>query len=174
MNCRPGRCRLSLIHCLLRRQAPCKRFGVVPCMTHLCQDRIATVTPRWKLRGFPGSAGISSRMPRPVDSGGPPHPSPKRVLLCCLRCTLKPSASATSFTKLYQHFRERDLPYGLRDSLSTLSPSCSPCLAAVLRHGPKTRYGWVASPYPTGTSTPQDAPSFARRDNALLTGKLGA
>jgi len=45
------------------------------------------------------------------------------------------------------------------------SPSCSPCLAAGLRHGPKIRYGWVASPYPTGTFTPQDAPSFARRDN---------
>jgi hypothetical protein len=28
-----------------------------------------------------------------------------------------------------------------------------------------TRYGWVASPYPTGTSTPQETPSFARRDN---------
>ncbi len=28
-------------------------------------------------------------------------------------------------SKLYQRFRERDLPYGLQDSLSTLSPSCS-------------------------------------------------
>jgi len=34
-----------------------------------------------------------------------------------------------------------------------------------LRHGPKTRYGWMASPYPTGTFTLQDTPSFARRDN---------
>ena len=57
-------------------------------------------------------------------------------------------------SKLYQHFRERDLPYGLQDSLSTLRPFCSPCLPAVLRHGPKTRYGWVASPCPTGTFTP--------------------
>ena len=31
-------------------------------------------------------------------------------------------------SKLYQHFRERGLPYGLQDSLPTLSPSCSlPC-----------------------------------------------
>jgi hypothetical protein len=30
-----------------------------------------------------------------------------------------------------------------------------------------TRYGWVASPYPTGTCTPQETPSFARRDNVL-------
>jgi hypothetical protein len=28
-----------------------------------------------------------------------------------------------------------------------------------------TRYGWVASPYPTGTCTPQETPGFARRDN---------
>ena len=34
-----------------------------------------------------------------------------------------------------------------------------------LRHGRKTRYGWVASPYPTGTFTPQEAPSLSRRDN---------
>jgi len=42
-------------------------------------------------------------MPRPEDSGGPPHPCLKHLLLvpnwvslCCLRCTLKPSASAIS------------------------------------------------------------------------------
>ena len=29
-------------------------------------------------------------------------------------------------SKLYQHFRERDLPYGLQDSLSTLHLTCSP------------------------------------------------
>jgi hypothetical protein len=29
-------------------------------------------------------------------------------------------------SKLYQHFRERDLPYGLQDTLSTLHLSCSP------------------------------------------------
>ena len=34
-----------------------------------------------------------------------------------------------------------------------------------LRHRRKTRYGWVANPYPTGTFTLQDMPSFARRDN---------
>jgi hypothetical protein len=41
----------------------------------------------------------------------------------------KPSASATSaFSKLYQHFRVRGHPCGLQDTLSTLRPSCSPCL----------------------------------------------
>jgi len=38
----------------------------------------------------------------------------------------------------------------------------------------KTRYGWVANPYPSGTFTRQEASSFAWRTNALLTGKLGA
>jgi len=28
----------------------------------------------------------------------------------------------------------------------------------------------VANPYPTGTFTPQNTPSFPRRDNAMLTG----
>jgi hypothetical protein len=51
--------------------------------------------------------------------------SPKRMFLCCLRRTLKPSASAICISKLYQHFRERGLPYGLQDALPTLSPSCS-------------------------------------------------
>jgi hypothetical protein len=67
-------------------------------------------------------------------------------------------------SKLYQHFRERGLPYGLQDALSTLSPSCS-SPSQQLRHGPKTRLGWVANPYPTGTFTLQDAPSFAQRDD---------
>lgn len=44
---------------------------------------------------------------------------------------LTPSASATTpISKLYQHFRERGLPYGLQDSLSTLHMSCSPHAAA--------------------------------------------
>ena len=39
----------------------------------------------------------------------------------------------------------------------------SPILFTVsprLRHGRKTRYGWVAHPYPTGTFTLQETPSF--------------
>ena len=42
---------------------------------------------------------ISSCMPRPDDSAGSPHPSPRRVLLCCLRCALKPSASGTDLVE---------------------------------------------------------------------------
>jgi len=33
-------------------------------------------------------------------------------------------------------------------------------ILALLRIGRKTRYGWLAKPYPTGTFTLQDTPSF--------------
>jgi len=83
-----------------------------------------------------------------------------------------PSACVTTLgdrnkliSERYQHFRERGLPCGLHDSLCTLHLFCSPRIAE-LRHRRNTRYGWVANPYPTGTCTPQDAPSFAWRANA--------
>ncbi len=79
---------------------------------------------------------------------------------------LKPSASAIAIAKLYQHFRVRDHPCGLQDTLSTLRPSCSPRVPSRLRHGRKTRYGWMAHPYPTGSFTLQETPSFSWRDNA--------
>src|SRR2546425_9574969 len=91
------------------------------------------------------------------------------MVLCCLRCALKPSASATSaISKLYQHFRGHGSPYGLQDTLSTLRPFCSLQASLRLRHGRKTRYGWVASPYPTGTFTLLETPSLSWRDNARL------
>jgi hypothetical protein len=42
---------------------------------------------------------ISTCMPRPDDSAGSPQPSPSRLLLCCLRCALKPSASRTDYVE---------------------------------------------------------------------------
>ena len=87
---------------------------------------------------------------------------------------VRSSASATiPLSKLYQHFRERGLPYGLQDSLSTLHLSCSPHTAR-LRHRRKTRYGWVANPYPTGTFTLIDTPDLAWRETGSdLTGLTG-
>ena len=69
-------------------------------------------------------------------------------------------------SKLSPHFRVRGHPYGLQDTLSTLRPSCSPCASPRLRHGRKTRYGWLARPYPPGTFTRQETPSFSWRDHA--------
>ena len=85
-------------------------------------------------------------------------------------------------------FGNHGVPYGLHDSLCTLREVCSmmivrrqessvsgfplPCLKDLhtlslhVRRSRNTRYGWVASPYPTGTFTLQDTPSFAWRANA--------
>ncbi len=96
------------------------------------------------------------------------HNLAKSVALMLPSGALKPSASAIAMSKLYQHFRVRGHPYGLQDALSTLRPSCSPQASLRLRHGRKTRYGWVASPSPTGTFTLQETPSLSWRDNASL------
>ena len=91
-------------------------------------------------------------------------PSPFRYFLCCLRCTLKLSASATNLSRSCTSTSGRASP--LRPT--GFSVYASPVLFTALqrlRHGRKTRYGWVASPYPTGTFTPQDTPSFSRREN---------
>jgi hypothetical protein len=51
----------------------------------------------------------------------------------------------------------------------------SPILFAVsprLRHGRKTRYGWVASPYPTGTFTLLETPSLSWRCSACACGSV--
>jgi len=69
-------------------------------------------------------------------------------------------------------FRGHGAPYGLHDALCTLRLSCSPTFHQ-LRHRRNTRYGWVASPYPTGTCTPQDTPGFAWRANACHQRFLG-
>src|SRR5262249_12579620 len=104
-------------------------------------------------------------MPRPEDSGGPApprHSGGARVAFGSVQ-TL---GVRKALSKLYQPFRVRGHPCGLQDSLSTLRPSCSPRVPPRLRHGRKTRYGWVARPYPTGTCTLQETPSFSWRENA--------
>jgi hypothetical protein len=95
------------------------------------------------------------------------HPCHSGYLSCCLRCTLKPSASATNSSRSCTSTSGRASP--LRPT--GFSVYASPVLFTAfqrLRHGRKTRYGWVASPYPTGTFTPQETPSLSRRDNALI------
>src|SRR5215831_3084814 len=78
---------------------------------------------------------------------------------------LKPSASAPRLVEAVP---------ALQGARSPLRPTgyavyASPLLFAVfprLRLGRKTRYGWVASPYPTGTFTLPEMPSLSWRDNA--------
>ena len=47
----------------------------------------------------------------------------------------------------------------------------SPLTIRALRRRCNTRYGWVVSPYPTGTRTPQDTPSFAWHNNETRIGR---
>ncbi len=42
------------------------------------------------------------------------------------------------------------------------------CLCIHLKGFQRSCYGWVANPFPTGTCTPQDTPSFAWHTNARL------
>jgi hypothetical protein len=91
---------------------------------------------------------------------------PKRRGLGGLRERSNPRRPLLAFSKLYQHCRVRGHPDGLQDALSTLRPSCSSCVRPRLRHGRKTRYGWVASPDPAGTCTRPETPSFSWRENA--------
>jgi hypothetical protein len=67
-------------------------------------------------------------MPRPEDSGGP-------LKTLGIRNKL--------ISKLYQHFRERGLPYGLQDTLPTLSPSCSQSLGYSATDPRLNTGGWL-------------------------------
>ena len=149
----------------------CAGSSIVPCPG--CPFRASGAvchTPTVSTAGTAGASHVlrrlSSCLPRPEDSGGPPPP---RLVggFVWPSGALKPSASAIALSKLYQHFRVRGHPCGLQDMLSTLRPSCSPCVPSRLRHGRKTRYGWVANPYPTRTFTLPETPSFSWRDNAV-------
>src|SRR5262245_56678547 len=86
-------------------------------------------TPTFSTAGTSGASQVlrrlSSCMPRPEDSGGPPPPRPVGGIVLPSGA-FKPSASAIAMSKLYQHFRGRGSLCGLQESLSTLRPSCSP------------------------------------------------
>jgi len=80
-------------------QAPAQvRVRVSPCVP---QGLYAITTcrlfsPRRNLRGFPGSLTHLFSHATACGLRRTSTPLPERTLLCCLRCTLKPSASATS------------------------------------------------------------------------------
>jgi hypothetical protein len=86
---------------------------------------------------------FSSCMPRPVDSGGPSYPRHFGYFLCCLRCTLKPSASATTPFEAVPALQGARHPYGLQDTLSTLRPLCSPPLGDSATDARLDTGGWL-------------------------------
>ena len=108
---------------------------------------------------------ISSYMPQPEDSGGHPHPHHDGCFILA-SVYVKTLAIRNSHFEAVPAFRVRGYPYGLQDSLCTPHPLCSAVCYLWLRCRCNTRYGWVAGPYPTGTSPRQDAPSLSWRDNA--------
>src|SRR5262249_10614415 len=144
--------------------------SLVPCPGCPCRASGAVChTPPFATAGTVGASHVLRRLasclPRPEDAGGPPPP---RLVGGCVwpAGAFKPSASARALATLSQHCRGRGPPCGLQDTLSTLRPSCAPCVPSRLRHGRKTRYGRVARPDPTGTCTLPETPSFAWRENA--------
>jgi len=116
----------------------------------------------------PGALGASrvlqrlcSCMPRPEDSGGSPHPSHCGwFVLPSSRLRLSASASwPVEAVPELQGARPPLRPTGF--SVYACPVSCSQ--VTLLRNGTNTRYGRAANPYPTGTLTRQETPSFARR-----------
>lgn len=65
----------------------------------VCHNRMSSGPPCGNLRGFPGSPTHLFLHATACGLRRISTPLPERVLLCCLRCTLKPSASATSLSR---------------------------------------------------------------------------
>src|SRR5712691_611458 len=103
-------------------------------------------------------------MPRPEDSGGPAPPrryGSARMAFGSVQ-TLGVRTSHVEAVPAFQGARSPLRPPGYSVDASPILFTVSPRL----RHGRKTRYGWVANPYPTGTFTLPETPSLPWRDNA--------
>ena len=155
--------------CLARVLPQCGGSSIVPCPGFpFCASGAVDHTRSFSTAGTAGASHVlrrlSSCMPRPEDSGGPAPPCHvgwARVAFGCVQ-TLgvrhKPFRSCTSTSgdaappAAYRMLCRRFVHLVPRSSR--------------LRHGRKTRYGWVATPYPTRTFTLQETPSFSWRDNA--------
>ena len=83
---------------------------------------VPTAGARW---GFPSSLTLLFLHATACGLRRTSTSSPFRRLLSCLRCTLKPSASATTHFEAVPALQGARHPYGLQDSLSTLRPPCS-------------------------------------------------
>ena len=103
-------------------------------------------------------------MPRPVDPGRSPHPHQCGCFVLASRSLTHSPPATCSISRLYPLQGTQVTPvayailcvrfvYFVRLSRSFLA-------ARALRRKRNTRYGWVVNPFPTGTSTRQDTPSF--------------
>ena len=106
-----------------------------------------------------------------VDPGAdPPEPHPLWSLCVGFWHVKTIAVCFILFHEAVSSFGECGLPCGLRGSLCTLQllRSASSFLSSYrLLLSCNTRYGRLVRPYPAGTPTPQEAPSFAWRTNDL-------
>ena len=102
-------------------------------------------------------------MPRPEDSGRPSGLSPNRDLRVDFRGVKHVVTCMYLITKLYQTSGSADSPVAYLIRCVRFAGVVQSCDLLPPRN---TRYGWLATPYPTGTFTLQEAPSFAWRTNA--------
>jgi hypothetical protein len=109
----------SVLHASTRAHAVAGLF------TRSCPSSVGFIaSPRHRsLRGFPSSPAplflhaTACRLRRTSTH------SPSRVLHLGFRVQYPVAIRGFAISKLYQHFRERDLPCGLQDSLCTLALS---------------------------------------------------
>jgi hypothetical protein len=121
--------------------------------------------------GLPSSRRFSLHMPRAKDPGAVTGRKLFfRVLVAGFHVGNHVALRMMLLTGL-NRFRGVHPSCGLRSSLCTLTLLHS--AFPFLFHSANTRYEWMASPYPAGTRTPQEAPSFAWRTTDKAHDKAG-
>jgi len=139
---------------ILRDPPGSPKFLMLLSRTYSCATSHALRGPRQTLRALTRYSALF------VLASGPLTPSPSASGTCV------PYALYRGCIKLQRvrSLRNRRLHAGLRGSLCTLQ-LCRSVVRFItsLHNFPSscnTRYGWVVSPYPEGTLTPQEAPSL--------------
>ena len=115
---------------------------------------------------------VSSYMPRLENSAGPPHPHHNGCFCVAFEYV------TTLGDRDQASFRSDTSTSGSTDSPTACTILCLRFVWVVRRYvypsqSRNTRYGWLVRTYPTGTCTPQDAPSFAWRSNGESQWKQG-
>ena len=111
---------------------------------------------------------ISSYMPQPENSDGHPHPHLNGCFILASGNVKSLAIRSKLISKLYQLSGYAVTPAACRMLCVRFNCFVRQHKNRRLRRSCNTRYGWVASPYPTGTFTRLDAPSLSWRDNVAV------